>query len=69
MVVLTNETELKNKIREDLAKERVYDEKKVEERFNQVIANKKEGLKALPAQGYVSVGSGKFASKVSGMDT
>lgn len=60
MVVLTNEEDLKKKIREDLAKEHVFDEKKVEERFNQIIANKKEDLKALPAQSYVSVGSGKF---------
>lgn len=67
MVVLTNEEELKKQIREDLAKERVFDEKKVEERFNQIIAVKKEDLKALPAKSYVSVGGGKFSFIISGM--
>lgn len=67
MAILTNEDELKDKIRKDLAKEKVFDEKKVEERFNQIISNKKEDLKALPAQSYVSVGSGKFSFIVSGM--
>lgn len=67
MAILTNEDELKDKIRKDLAKENVFDEKKVEERFNQIIANKREDLKELPARSYVSVGSGKFGFIISGM--
>lgn len=64
MVVLTNEAELKSKIRDDLTKERVFDEKKVEERFNEIIGKKKEALEALPARSYLSVGTGKFVIKI-----
>lgn len=67
MAILTNEDQLKDKIRKDLAKENVFDEKKVEERFNQIISNKREDLKELPARSYVSVGSGKFTFIISGM--
>lgn len=66
MVVLTNEEELKKKIRSDLTKEFIFDEKKVEERFNEIIAKKQEDLKALPARSYVNVGSGKFPFNVYG---
>lgn len=68
MVVLTNEAELKSKIRNDLAKENISDEKKVEERFNEIIGKKQEALKALPARSYVSVGTGKFAIEISRME-
>lgn len=68
MAVLTNEAELKDKIRKDLAKERVIDEKKVEERFNEIIGKKQADLKALPARSYVSVGTGKPTINISRME-
>lgn len=63
VVALTKEDELKNRIRQDLAREGIIDEGRVEVRFNIIIAKKQGELKGLPARGYVSVGNGKSLNR------